>query len=230
MRLIKPTKWPPRRAVQSGFTLIEMMISISIFTVVMGALFSISVSIGNAARVQDIEIRSSTEVRAGMQKIMRELRQASRNGISGVPGPFIRYQIPVDIDANKLAVNGDCNIELSTDRVIKRDIDDANCSGDANGDGLTGNQLVLVPLDASGAIIVEGVRVLANDLPDDEDTSQDGVLDEGDDTNNNGVLDHGIWFDTVGRRIEITVQSSGKTRQGHELVSGLTQSVFPRNG
>jgi len=177
---------------------------------------------------------------------MRELRQASRSSMFGPLssdetamgnfGSAIAYRIPIDADGNGVAVDGEFKRELSTLRVIKRDVEDEFCGADANGDGITSGQLVMVPLDDTGAPITEQVKVLVgNSLSDggEVDENKDGIVDPDEDTNGNGVLDRGIWFRRVGipqQQVEVSIQTRGYSRQGNLLTSTLTQAVLPRNG
>jgi len=219
-----------RHAKQRGFTLLEVVVTVTILTVVMGTLFTIGMGISDTAIIQNVTITNSQQVRGAMSQAMRELRQASRSGITGLPGAAITYQIPVDSDYNGLAVDSNFECEFGPNRVIKRDVQDDICGADINDDGITERQLLLVPLDAADAPIVDQVQVLiGNQLLVDEDANGNGTLDSGEDTNGNGVLDHGVWFEWDGRRVAITIQASGTSRQGNPLVSELTQSVLPRN-
>lgn len=226
MSAIKKMKKVRKRGAQRGMTLIEVMVSVAIFTVVMGVLFGIATSIGDTAIIQNEKVTANQQVRQAMSRMTREIRQATRSGIQGLPGPSITYQVPLDVDGNGTAVNVSIRRELSQQRTIQRDINDAN------GDGITATQLVLIAPDLVSS---QPVQVLANGLLEDEDVNQNQVLDDGEDLNGNGILDRGIWFDYDDQRVRISVQTRGFSRQGlggkrQILVSGLTQSVLPRNG
>jgi len=211
----------PKRLTTSGFSaiagmsLVEVMVVMTILTLVMAVLFSLSTSMGDTARVQGAKITSSDQARRGMIYTTRDLRQAANSTISALPAAAISYRVAVDLDGNGSAVDVGANIELSGVHQIERDLTDAN------GDGITSTQLVL---EMGGA-----VQVLANDLAEDEDTNGNGVLDTGEDRNLNGRLDRGVWFEREGSAVRVTIQAEGHSRQGHLIQSSLTQTVFPRN-
>jgi prepilin-type N-terminal cleavage/methylation domain-containing protein len=199
----------------TGMTLIEVMIAVSILTIVIAVLFGLSTGMSDTAQVQGAKITSSDQARKAMIYATRDLRQAARSSISGLPGSSISYRVATDLDGNGSAVDVGGHIELSAIRQIQRD------STDANGDGFTGSQLVLK--------IGEVTQVLANNLSDDEDINGNGILDLGEDKNGNGRLDHGVWFERDGSGIRVTIQSEGHSRQGHVIQSQLTETVSPRN-
>jgi len=199
----------------AGMTLLEVMIAVAILTVVMGVLFGLATAIGDTAGVQESQTAAYDEARKGMLLMVRDLRQASAFSLSGMPGPTVTYQVAMDLDGNGVAVDIGGDIELSPLRTIERDVDDLNA------DGITETQLVL----SSG----DTCMILANDLAEDEDLNQNGTLDTGEDVNGNGVLDRGIWFESSGSAVEVTVQTAGRTRRGHLLTKSLRSTVYPRN-
>jgi len=199
----------------AGMTLVEVMVTVTILTLVMAILFGLSTGLGDTAKVQGAKITSSDQARKAMIYATRDLRQAAKSSVSGLPGPSISYRVATDLDGNGAAVDVGGNIELSALRQIERDLTDAN------GDGIAGSQLVLK---------IGGVtQVLANDLSEDEDANGNGVLDPGEDRNGNGRLDRGVWFERDGSGIKVTLQSEGHSRQGHLIQTQLTETVFPRN-
>jgi len=196
-------------------TLIEVMVALSILTIVMGMLFQLAVGLGDTAQVQEIKATSSDEARKAMIYLTRDLRQAAAGTITGAPGATITYRMATDLDGNGSAVDVGCTLELGNIRTIRRD------SEDLNGDGMTNGQLVVTDGDR--------VQVLANDLLEDEDTNGNSVLDPGEDANLNGVLDRGVWFERSGNAVRVTIQTQGRSRRGHLLTSRLSETVFPRN-
>ncbi|MCX5758495.1 MAG: prepilin-type N-terminal cleavage/methylation domain-containing protein [Candidatus Hydrogenedentes bacterium] len=198
-----------------GFTLLEVMVAVTILTVVMGTLFTLSTGIGDAAQVQDMRMTPTEDTRHAALDIIRELRQASLGSITGLPGASITYRVATDLDGNGLAVNANAGLELSTVRTIQRD------ASDLNGDGVTTSQIIL----RNGT----NIRVLANGVPNNEDTNNNGVLDAGEDANRNGVLDRGIWFTRTGKAITVTFQSQQRLRRGTLFLTTLTETVVPRN-
>lgn len=207
-------KTPSQRGA-GGMTLVEIMVAISILTIVMGVLFSLAIGLGDTASVQDAKIITGDEARAAMIAVTRDLRQAAASNITGVPGKSISYRVATDTDGNGSAVDIGSNIELSAVRTIQRDL------ADANGDGFRGSQIIR---------IVDGrATVLTNDVIDDEDINANGVLDGGEDTNGNGQLDRGLWFERDGGSIRVTIDTQNISRRGHHILTRLTQTVFPRN-
>ena len=203
------------RVSQAGMTLIEVMVSVSILVVVIGAIFGLATALGDAATTQFAKTNASDEARKGMLYVVRDLRQSADFSISGLPAASITYRMATDLDGNGTAVDVGGNLELDAARTITRDLEDLN------GDGFGETQLVRI----DGAT----VQVLANGLAGDEDTNGNGELDTGEDTNNNGVLDRGIWFERIGGSIQIALQTRGRNRQGHELMSNMSTVVVPRN-
>lgn len=90
-----------------GMTLLEMMFAVSIFTVVMAAIFGLSLSFGDTAEVQEIKAVTNDELRRAMQFMIPDLRQAVRSTINWdeLPGERITYCVPEDISGNGLPVN-----------------------------------------------------------------------------------------------------------------------------
>jgi prepilin-type N-terminal cleavage/methylation domain-containing protein len=205
-----------------GFTLLEMMISITVLASVMGMLYTLALSLGEAARMQEVKVSTQDEARVAAMGIIRELRQARGSSINWnqLPGTSLTYQIAIDADGNGYAVDVNGDIELSTVRTLSRDVNDMNQDGETN------TQLVITQTTNG----VTTTRVLANDLLVDEDTNNSGGLDAGEDLNNNGVLDRGIWFQQVGSAVQLTVQAQRLSSvRGHRVHSSLTELVAPRN-
>ncbi|MBI2435003.1 MAG: prepilin-type N-terminal cleavage/methylation domain-containing protein [Candidatus Hydrogenedentes bacterium] len=75
----------------AGMTLMEVMMAVAIFTIVMGALFAITLSIGDTARVQDAKLVTNDEARRALQQLVPELRQAASLSINwtALPGQSI---------------------------------------------------------------------------------------------------------------------------------------------
>jgi prepilin-type N-terminal cleavage/methylation domain-containing protein len=207
------------RSRQLGFTMIEMMIALAIFSVVMLMLLTLSLSMGSAARLQDAKITTQDDARNGMMVLTRNVRQASRTSINwgALPNSTISYQVAMDNDANGFAV--DSNNDLEVGPVITVGIDNA----DLNNDGETTSQLVW----SDGA----RVDVLVNGLMDTtEDANGNNVLDAGEDTNGNGDLDQGLLVQTIGSGVLITIQTQRPVdASGTNVTSKFTEFVVPRN-
>ena len=188
---------------RQGFTLIELMVVVSLLTIVLGTLFLLANSTGEAARVQEAKTASRDHVRNAISPIVRELRQASMSSInwSDLPGSAITYRVPVDISGNGHPVDAAGQLELSPARRIG--LDDT----DINNDGLTETQAVLTE---DGVF----VRVLASYL------SPNGAAGG----------EPALWFEPVGQGIRITVSaqvSAGPTSP--PMRSTLQETVLPRN-
>lgn len=199
-------------------TLLEVMMAVSILTVVMGAMFAISLSIGDTARVQEAQVVTNDQVRRGLETVVRDLRNAARGSINwaNLPGEVITYRVAMDLDGNGTAVNSTGGIELSASRTICRDLEDANH------DGVTDTQLVLI----SGEV----VWVLASDLvPVTESTDASGVFGPAQDFNSNGRLDRGFWVEPRDNGLVVSLNAQGRSRRGHAIVAALREFVIPRN-
>ena len=201
-----------------GMTLLEIMITVTVFTVVVGMLFVISNSLSAATTAQDSRTFTQDEARNAMQIIVKDLRQAQAGSINWatLPGATITYRVAADVDGNGTAVNNGGFLELSPVHTITRD------TTDLNHDGRTTNQL----------IFNDGVRVrvLTNDLLVSEDTNNNGVLDGTEDRNGNRVLDRGIWFQASGNGVQVLLQTQRRPTPQSALVnSTLRETVVPRN-
>ena len=188
---------------RQGFTLIELMVVVSLLTIVVGTLFLLANSTGEAARVQEAKAASRDQVRNAMAPIVRELRQASTASINWneLPGSAITYRIPVDISGNGVPVNEAGQLELSPARRIGLDDEDIN------DDGFTDTQAVLTE---------DGVfmRVLASYLNPDDGAGGEPAL----------------WFEPVGQGIRVTVSARISAGPGSPpMRSTLQETVLPRN-
>ena len=201
-----------------GMTLIELMIVMAILSAVLGLLFLLSESLQRSVAAQEAKVSTQDNVRTGMQTVMRELRQAARGSFNwtALPGDSLSYQRAEDLDGNGTAVDSGVFLELGPQRTLQRDINDAN------GDGETIRQLVIVDANT--------VQVVANGLLPNEDINADGTLGAGEDRNFNGVLDRGLWFEPVGEGIRVTLQAQRSLGPRSPLMtSQLVEIVVPRN-
>jgi type II secretory pathway pseudopilin PulG len=199
----------------SGFTLLEMMVTVLIVVVVVGILSGMAIGLGDTARIQEIKGDSSDQARRGMLYIIRDLRQADGASITGAPGDTITYRVAADVDGNGTAVDVGGDLELGPVITAGRDVNDLN------NDGLTLNQFIWS--DGNDA------KVFANNLLPNEDGNNNGVLDSGEDANGNGILDRGLWFGRNGSFIEVTIQTGGQTRRGRMITFNFNEVVRPRN-
>jgi prepilin-type N-terminal cleavage/methylation domain-containing protein len=200
---------------RAGMTMLELMVTVAVLTVVMGALFGMLGNVTKFVNLEQAKANSRDEARKALSIITRDLRQAQKVSISTLPAATISYKVATDSDGNGVAVNVQGRIELSGTRTIMRD------TQDANRDGQTSRQLIMT----NGT----SVQVLANNVPPNEDANLNGTLDTGEDANNNGILDLGAWFEPDGRGVRITVQSESQYGPTQKITMGLTETVVPRN-
>jgi prepilin-type N-terminal cleavage/methylation domain-containing protein len=192
-----------------GFTLLEMMMVVAIFTMVMGTLLTLSLTFANTAEIQELRITNNDEARRLFLMLTPLVRQASRSTVNWgeMPGDRITFQMATDSDGNGFAINPTGAIELTGVMTIQRD------STDANNDGITMSQLVFI--DDAG-----NVRVLANGLQ--EELAPAGAGEPIPD----GV---GFWAVRQGNGILITVRTEGRTRRGREFTTTVSEFILPRN-
>ena len=69
---------------RAGFTLLEMMIALTILTTVLGVLYMLSLSTAQAVKVEEAKMASQDEARRALQFLIRELRQAARQSVNQV--------------------------------------------------------------------------------------------------------------------------------------------------
>ncbi len=195
----------------AGMTLLEVSFTVAILAVVTGVLFSLSMGIGNAARVQEAGVEMSEGARNAMNLISTEVRQAQRLTISTgntFPSDKLNYRVATDVDGNGTAVNKSGSVELSAVRTIQRDVNDLNA------DGLAGNQLIV----AQGTTVL---RVLANNVSPNTETATDA--------NGNGRIDRGFWVTSSGSTLTISVQTEEQLNNGRTLATTYSAVVRPRN-
>lgn len=198
-----------------GMTLIELMMTVGLMTIVMGALFAMSLSLSDTVQTYNATISATDEARRALYFIIPRVSQASRQTINmtNLPGDVITFRMPTDLDGNGTCVDVNGNLELGEPVTIQRD------TNDLNGDGITDTQLVMLQGN--------NVTVLANNVfypPEQE--NPDGSFN---DTNNNGRLDRGFMVIPESNSIRIIIDTVGRTRRGHELVIHIEEKVTPRN-
>lgn len=192
-----------------GFTLLEMMVAVTIFTMVMGTLFTLSLTFANTAEIQELRITNNDEARRMFLSLTPLIRQASRSSINWneLPGDRLTFQMATDNDGNGFAINATGDIELTGQVAIERD------RTDANGDGITMSQLVYI--DDTG-----NARVLANGLQEDPAPAT-ASIDIPD-----GV---GFWVAPQGDGVQVTVRAEGTTRRGRVFTTQVSEFILPRN-
>jgi len=200
---------------RNGFTLIEVLFAVSLLTVATGALFGLAMGVKRTADAQEAAVRAQEEAGKALQRIVREVTGAASATLAPMPGPALSFQDVTDADGNGVALDKDGKVELTAPRTIRRE------NGDENADGVADNQLLLFRGDA--------VRVLCNGLSPNEDANGNGVLDPGEDLNGNNRLDRGIWFESAGKAVRVTIDTQFADMYGHWFTATLSQDVAPRN-
>jgi len=206
--------YPTKRNIL-GMTLIELTMTVGLMTIVMGALFTLSLSLNDTVQNYNATITATDEARRALQILIPRLSHASRQSVNWneLPGNILRFRMPTDLDGNGTCVDAGGNLELGNVVTIQRD------TQDANNDGLTDNQLVMIQGN--------NVTVLANHLfnpPEVENT--DGSFN---DTNGNGRLDRGFFVTTDNNTIQVHIDTFGQSRRGHQFVINVEERVAPRN-
>ncbi|MFM1920573.1 MAG: hypothetical protein RLZZ303_2207 [Candidatus Hydrogenedentota bacterium] len=191
-----------------GFTLLETTFVVAIFTVVMGVTFTMALSFGESAQMQNIRANSNDAARQTMLELLPELREASRASINWaqLPGSVLRYRPATDIDGNGTAVDKNGRIELGPEVVIRSDKEDANK------DGLGAEQAVKIAGD--------DVTVLCSNLAEKAEIVND---------NGSTTSVEGFWFRPWGNGLEVRLTTEGVDRRGRTFQSTFTQIVMPRN-
>lgn len=200
-----------RRNSQSGFTLLETMFSMAILTAVMGVLFSLSIGIGDTARIQEVKARSNDEARRALLAVIPRLRQAQGTSINTgqMPGDILTFNMAADVDGNGSAVNVSGNLEVGSQITIRRDSDDMN------DDGVGAEQLIMI----QGNI----VTVLANNLSPDAGPAAVAAGEEP------AANTAGFWVEEQVGGVLVTIRTQGTSRQGHVIRQQFTELVNPRN-
>ena len=148
-----------------GFTLIEVMIAISIITGVSLGLYNVHVGMVRSALHHENMTKLQDDARTSLQTMTRMLRMASNGTVmyldtststyatlGTVARSNIRFQMVADIDGNGNSLDDDFELELTN--FIRFTADTA----DANSDGRSATQLV--QLDQNGNV----TRILTNYL------------------------------------------------------------------
>jgi len=200
-----------RNQSNAGVTLLELTVSMGILSAVMGVLFTLSLSIGDTAKIQTSKGVANDEARRALLSVVPRLRQAQNSSINkaALPGDVLSFRMAADTDGNGTAVNVGGDLEVGGVVTIQRD------SLDLNGDGVTDTQLVLVD--------GETVTVLANNLSPD---AAPGPVAEGEPEPENTA---GFWVEEQSGGVLVTIRTQGTSRRGHVIRQQFTELVNPRN-
>ena len=186
-----------------GFTLIEVLFAATISITILGAAFGVIMQVRDTSSVMEMRAAARSEAERAIYVIGQELGQASLSSLGTLPGASIHYRIPVDIDGDGIALDAIRQVEWSGERIIQRDV------MDANHDGLGVEQLVLV----NGV----QVTVLANSLAPCE-------------TKIEATDKPGLWFEAVPGGVRVTVCTQKISQPDrHLLTEVLAETIFVRN-
>lgn len=146
------TKLHRKKGERLGFTMIEMMISVAIFTIISGIMYSVVLAASEATNVQESKIILRDDARIGLSLMTRSLRMAQRTGyLIGPEGNSITFaRVTSNQGGNFFPVDAEFRLLFDPPVTYALDIDDAN------GDGRTVTQLI--QLDAQGQF----VRAISN--------------------------------------------------------------------
>ena len=188
---------------KTGFTLIEILFAATIAVTILGAAFSVMMQLRNTSAMLELRAAARMDGERALHVISQELGQASLSSISALPAPSVTYRIPVDASGNGTALDAHGRVEWSEERVIQRDMEDANH------DGLGAKQLVLVNGD--------DITVLANGLaPDEKD--------------DNATARPGVWFEPVAGGVRVVIRAQRTVLPGpHVLIEEVERTVHVRN-
>lgn len=203
--------YSPHKKNRLGVTLLELMMAMSIMTAVMGVLFSLSISIGDTAQLQDVKVINNDEARRALLAVVPRFRQAETSSINtaDLPGDVLSFRMPADLDGNGTAVNVGGDLETGALVTIRRDAEDLNQ------DGLLNEQLIMIQGDT--------VMVLANHLSPD---SGPGPVAEGEPEPENTA---GFWVEQQSGGFLLTIRTEGESRRGTPIRQQFTELVDPRN-
>jgi len=205
----------PTKKYKLGMTLIELTMTVGLMAVVMGSLFTLSLSLNDTVQTYNATMTATDEARHALYVLIPRLSQASRQTINWneLPGEVLRFRMPTDLDGNGSCVDVGGNLELGDTITIQRDTEDIN------GDGLTNNQLVMVQGN--------NVTVLANHVfSPPEPGNPDGSFT---DTNGNGRWDRGFSIVSQDNTLQIIIDTLGRSRRGHQFVIHVEERITPRN-
>ena len=204
---------------RGGFTLLEVMMAMSVLSIMLGMLYGAAWAMLKTARTQDSLVMLNSEARQAMSTVTRNLRQAQASSImANGGGGFaamganaennIHFRRVEDLDGNGNALDAAGDLEVSEAFWITRDTDDAN------NDGITDTQLVR--LNEGGAV----VEVIANHISP--------AMDTGDmySAPNGGA----IFQDIGGGNIQVTLILRHRADPNLPMmVVRLDEVVSPRN-
>jgi type IV pilus assembly protein PilW len=107
-----------------GFTLVELLIAVGIFSIIIGAIFSFSIAQRKYLSVQGQVSEMIQNARASMEMISGELSVAGYNPtgavFTGIPYSASQLQIYADVNGNGVVTDANENVTYSYDSSTKR--------------------------------------------------------------------------------------------------------------
>lgn len=111
-----------------GFTMIELTISMAIFTILSGIMYSVVLAAGEATNVQESRIILRDDARIGLSLMTRSLRMARKGGYVISPeGNSITFRrVTSDQTGNFFPVDAEYNLVFDPPVTYALDINDSN--------------------------------------------------------------------------------------------------------
>ena len=91
---------------REGFTLVELMVSLGIFTVLIAAIYTVLFIGDSTARTGLTKIELSQNVRLGIDRMLKELHNVQRSTISIPDGSYIAFQVPGNSNIIQYSLGG----------------------------------------------------------------------------------------------------------------------------
>ena len=91
---------------RNGFTMIELMVVMGIFTTLMAGIYTILLMGGSTSQTGLTYIELSQNVRLGIDRMMKEMHNARRSTISISDGSYITFQVPGNSNTIQYSLGG----------------------------------------------------------------------------------------------------------------------------
>jgi hypothetical protein len=214
----------PGRARRAGFMQIDLMIGLTLLSMILGALATASRS--GTSLFQSGMVRSQLEIQTTrtLGKIRRQMFVSELASIAGVPqAPFwddeLVFDQPDDFssDVGMLGTKS-TRIEFGYE---DGELDDGI---DNDSDGMIDEGVVILTRDVGGP--EEQAVVLCRDVRE----LLEGEIQNGLDDNGNGLIDEkGLSFDINGQNLTVRLTLEGRDRIGNVITRTLVTSIWLRN-
>lgn len=91
---------------RSGFTIIELMVSLGIFTILIAGIYTVLLIGDSTMRTGLTYIELSQDVRLGIDRMIKELHNARRSTISIPDDSYITFQVPGNSNIIQYSLGG----------------------------------------------------------------------------------------------------------------------------